>query len=104
MFNRSRAIWPKGYERGSQGKIHQNDDYLKQAFRKSCLPQDANLQPSDYQSTALPLELEKTFPCMFNLDYLNSATCLSCDVNNNLNVMLIIKSPANVKTSQLNYY
>ena len=25
-FNRLRAIWPKGYQRGSLGKSHQNGD------------------------------------------------------------------------------
>ena len=30
-----RAIWPKGYQRGSLEKSHQNGDFLKQAMRKS---------------------------------------------------------------------
>ena len=29
------TIWPKGYQRGSVRKSHQNGDYLKQAMRKS---------------------------------------------------------------------
>ena len=29
IFNRLRAIWPKGYQRGSLGKSHQNGNYLK---------------------------------------------------------------------------
>ena len=37
MFNRIRAIWPKGYQRGSLGKSHRNGDYVKQAMRKSYL-------------------------------------------------------------------
>ena len=28
----------KGYQCGSQGKSHQNVNYVKQAMRKSCLP------------------------------------------------------------------
>ena len=38
MFNRFACFWPKGYQRGSLGKSHQNRDYLKQAMRKSYLP------------------------------------------------------------------
>ena len=37
------------------------------------------MQPLDYQSTALPLEVEKTFPRMLNFVYLNPATCLFYD-------------------------
>ena len=36
MLNRLRAFRPKSYQRKSQGKSHQNGDYLKQAMRKSC--------------------------------------------------------------------
>ena len=50
-------------------------------------PQDSNLQPSDYRSTARPLELKKTSPGRLNFGYLNPATLLFCDVNNNLIVM-----------------
>ena len=32
MFNRLRAIWPKGYRRGSLGKSHKKGDYFKQAM------------------------------------------------------------------------
>ena len=52
-FNRFACFWPEGYHRGSLGKSHQNGYYLKRAMRKSCLPQDSNLQPLDYQSIAL---------------------------------------------------
>ena len=62
--NRFACFWPKGYQLGSLGKSHQNGDYLKQAMRKIVFPQESNLQPLDYRSTALPLELEKTPPRM----------------------------------------
>ena len=45
-------------------------------MRKIVFPQESNLQPLDYRSTALPLELEKTPPRMLNFGYLNPATCL----------------------------
>ena len=70
-FNRFACFWPKGYQLGSLGKSHQNGDYLKQAMRKVVFPQESNLQPLDYRSTALPLELEKTPPRMLNFGYLN---------------------------------
>ena len=38
MFIRFTCFWPKGYQRGSLGKSHQNGVYLKQAMRKSCPP------------------------------------------------------------------
>ena len=39
IFNRLRAIWPKGYQRGSLGQSHQNGDYLELvAMRKSYPP------------------------------------------------------------------
>ena len=38
MFNHFACFWPKGYQCGSLWKSHQNDDCLKQAMRKSCLP------------------------------------------------------------------
>ena len=50
-------------------------------------PQDSNLQLLDYRPTALPLELKKTSPGWLNFSYLNPATLLFCDVNNNLIVM-----------------
>ena len=37
-FNVESFCVPKGYQRGRQGKSHQNGDHLKQAMRKSCLP------------------------------------------------------------------
>ena len=51
-------------------------------MRKFVFPQESNLQPLDYRSTALPLELEKTPPHMLNFGYLNPATCLLYDCNN----------------------
>ena len=51
-------------------------------MRKIVFPQESNLQPLDYRSTALPLELEKTPPRMLNFGYLNPATCLLYDFNN----------------------
>ena len=34
MFNRLRAIWPKGYQRKSLRKSHQNGDFLKASNAK----------------------------------------------------------------------
>ena len=51
-------------------------------MRKIVFPQESNLQPLDYRSTALPLELEKTPPHSLNFGYLNPATCLLYDCNN----------------------
>ena len=51
-------------------------------MRKIVFPQESNLQPLDYRSTALPLEQEKTPPRMLNFGYLNPATCLLYDCNN----------------------
>ena len=81
-FNRFACFWPKDYQLGSLGKSHQNGDYLKEAMRKIVFPQESNLQPLDYRSTALPLELEKTPPRMLHFGYLNPATCLLYDFNN----------------------
>ena len=50
-------------------------------MRKIVFPQESNLQPLDYRSTALPLELEKTPPRMLNFGYLNPASCLLYDCN-----------------------
>ena len=70
MLNRLRAIWSKGYLRGSLGKSHQNGDYLKQAMRKSF--------PTKFELAAFRLlvhcsttlaKLEKTFPRMPNSGY-----------------------------------
>ena len=56
-------------------------------MQKVILPQDSNLQPLDYRSTALPFELEKTSPHMIEFGYLNPATCFYYDINNNLIAM-----------------
>ena len=37
-------------------------------MRKIVFPQESNLQPLDYRSTALPLELEKTPPRMLKVE------------------------------------
>ena len=37
MFNCLRTIWPKGYQRGSPKKGHQNSDYLKTSNAKKWL-------------------------------------------------------------------
>ena len=44
-------------------------------------PQESNLQPLDYRSTAQPLQREMS-PRMLNFGYLNPATCLFYDFNN----------------------
>ena len=78
--------------RKPRGKSHQNGEYLKPAMRKSCLLLDSNLQLSDYQSTGLPLKLEKMSPRMLillNFGSLDPATCLFYDVKNDLVVMLV---------------
>ena len=82
FFYRFACFWRKGYQLGSLGKSHQNGYYLKEAMRKIVFPQESNLQPLDYRSTALPLELEKTPLRMLNFGYLNPATCLLYDCNN----------------------
>ena len=70
FFNRFACFWPKGYQLGSLERSHQNGDYFKKAMRKIVFSQESNLQPLDYRSTALPLELEKTPPRMLNFGYL----------------------------------
>ena len=50
---------------------------------KVILSENANLQPLNYWSTALPLELERMTPRMFNFGYSNPVH----DVDNNLIVM-----------------
>ena len=49
--------------------------------------QNSNLQPLEYRSTALPLELQKTSTHKHNFGYLNPTTCLLYDFNNNSIVM-----------------
>ena len=50
--------------------------------KKIVSPQESNWQPLNFRFTALPLELENTFPCMLIFGYLNQATCLQYDFNN----------------------
>ena len=54
------------------------------------LPQDSNLQPLDYRTTALPRELERVSTRMLNFGYLNPANCFYYDVDNNLIVMFLM--------------
>ena len=61
-FNRLCAIWLKGYQRGSLGRVNKQCE-------KAVFPQESNLQSLDYRSTALPLELVKTSPLMLNFEY-----------------------------------
>ena len=91
MFNWFACFWPNGYQRRSLGKSHQNVDYLKVACENVVFPQDSNLQPLDYRFAALPLELEKTSSHMLNFGYLNLATCLFYDFNNNIFIIKIIE-------------
>ena len=44
LFNRLRAILPKGYQRGSLGRVTRTATTSKQAMRKSCLP--AGIEPA----------------------------------------------------------
>ena len=113
LFNHFACFWPKGYQLGSLGKSHQNGDYLRQAMRKIVFPQESNLQPLDYRSNALPLELEKTPPRMLNFGYLNPATCLLYDFNNKSMKMFLtivnylkqdVLNSELLKTSSLTYY
>ena len=50
------------------------------------LPEESNPQTFDYRSTALPLQLERS-PRILKFDYLNPATCIYYDIDNNLIVM-----------------
>ena len=61
----------------------------KKQCEKVVFPQGSNLQPLDYRSTALPLELEKTSPRMINFGYLNPATCLFYDLKNKSIMMFL---------------
>ena len=47
IFNRIRAIWPKGYWHKSLGKSHQNSNYLKQAMLQSCPP--TGIKPAAFE-------------------------------------------------------
>ena len=59
LFNRFACFWPKGCQRGSLRKSHQNGCYLKTSnVKKLSSHKDSNLQPLNYRSTAPPLELE----------------------------------------------
>ena len=60
IINRLHAIWIKNYQRGSLRKSHQNGDYLKnKQCEKVVFPQESNLQPLDYLSTALAHVVEQ---------------------------------------------
>ena len=69
-------------------------------MRKIVFPQESNLQPLDYRSTALPLELEKTPPRMLNFGYLNPATCLLYDCNNII-IIIFIYLPSDVISQEI---
>ena len=45
------SFWPKGYQRGSLWKSHQNGDYLIQAMRKSYPPTEFEPAASGYPDT-----------------------------------------------------
>ena len=85
----------------ASGLTATNAEALRRAIRtstaknKQCekvvFPQDSNLQPLDYRSTALLLKLEKTSSHMLNFGYLNLATCLFYDFNNNIFIIKIIE-------------
>ena len=53
---------------------------------REILPEESNPQAFDYRSTALPLQLERS-PRILKFDYLNPATCIYYDIDNNLIVM-----------------
>ena len=55
LFNRLRAIWPKGYQRGSLGRVTRTATTSKQAMRKSCLP--AGIEPAAF---GLPVHCSTT--------------------------------------------
>ena len=55
LINRLRAIWPKGYQRGSPRKSHQNGDYLKACNAKNCSP--AGIEPAAF---GLPVHCSTT--------------------------------------------
>ena len=59
LFNRFACFWPKGYQRGSLGKSHQNGDYLKKQSEKVVFPQHSNLQPLDYRSNTSSNAVER---------------------------------------------
>ena len=46
ISNRLRAIWPKGYQRGSLRRVTRTATTSKQALRKSCLP--AGIEPAAF--------------------------------------------------------
>ena len=54
-MNILRAFWRKGYQREAYYREEPSGGQLL----KSSLPHDSNLQPLDYQPTALPYEMLK---------------------------------------------
>ena len=52
IFNRLRAIWSKGYQRGSLGRVTRTATTSKQAMRKSCLP--AGIEPAAFGAGSIP--------------------------------------------------
>ena len=56
LFNCMHALWPKDYQIESLRRSHRIRSYLKQS-KIVILPQHSNLQPMNYCSIALPLDL-----------------------------------------------
>ena len=46
-------------------------------MRKFVFPQESNLQPLDYRSTALPLQRDKTSFCMLDFGYLSETSSVA---------------------------
>ena len=98
FFNRICAIWPKGLPAWKPRKEPPKWQLPKsKQCKKFIFPQKSNLQPLDYHSTALPLELEKMSPPMLIFDYLDPATCLFYDFNDKSIVMFLMFSCGNPK-------
>ena len=56
LFNRLIAIWPKAHQRGSLGEESPERRLPKnKQCEKVVFPQESNLQPLDYRSTALSI-------------------------------------------------
>ena len=61
LYNRSACFRPKGYQRGSRRKCHQNGAYLKQAMPKSYSP--TGFEPAAF---GLPVYCSTTQPTFSN--------------------------------------